>query len=98
MHRNSLEALKQITKDGTKETRLNKVFACCKVANKPLRDWDILKILFPEKEDLNLVRPRITELHMLNLLAEGPRMKNNSGTRKVRSSVIYSDTQVKVDF
>ena len=87
MHNHSLEAYAQITETGVKDSRAMAILEVFKNAGKPLRDWDVLKRLFPESDNLNLVRPRITELHQMGHLVEGPPMKNQTETVNVRTSL-----------
>ena len=87
MHLNSLFAFKQIVSDGSLNSRLLDVLECVRNSPKPLRDWDVLQKLFPGREDLNLVRPRLSELHESGHLEEGPVMLSHNGNRNVRTSI-----------
>lgn len=89
-HENSLVALEQITGDGSKADRMRAIISVLAKAKKPLRDWDILKRIFPDSNDLNLVRPRITEMYRLPflLLLEGEKERSHSGNRPVRTSML----------
>jgi hypothetical protein len=92
MHENSLIALSEITTSNSKRARVKAIIKVLSQAKKPLRDWDILKKLFPDSTDLNLVRPRITEMyrHPYFLLIEGEKEKSHSGNRPVRTSMLVT--------
>jgi hypothetical protein len=91
IHGNSKKVFKEIKKEGIVNSRLRDVLEVCKSSGRPLRDYDILKKLFPDSDDMNLVRPRISELHELGHLIEGPSALSISG-RSVRTS-IAKDTE-----
>lgn len=94
MHNHSIEAYARLIKSGFKDSRVMEILETVKNAGKPLRDFDVLERLFPGSDDLNLVRPRLTELHQAGFLVEGPPMRNKSNTRNVRTSV-PADTELQ---
>jgi hypothetical protein len=90
-HTNSLKAYSDITDCGAKEKRRQSIVNLFKdTNNKPLRDVDVLSALFPGREDMNLVRPRLSELHRDRILKEGPTMKSPSGRQNVRTSLLVN--------
>ena len=93
MHKHSLEAFEEITLDKSKQARLNVVLEVIEASKNPLRDWDVLQKLFPGASDMNLVRPRLTELHQMGKIIEGPPMANEARTRNVRTSVAVPKEQ-----
>jgi len=71
MHKNSLTAIKAITQDGSRLSRreiILKVFEDNPESH--FTDREVLKILYPWSDNLNLVRPRLTELVKDNKLEE----------------------------
>ena len=88
MHNNSLEVNKVITKDGSKEARRNAILGIIRASKWPLSDYQILKRFKPGSDDMNLVRPRISELHVLGVLEEGPPVKSHVKNCNVRSSKV----------
>lgn len=91
MHQHSLEAFLEITQDGSKDSRRMAILEVVRSHKQPLRDWDILQILFPGSDDLNKIRPRCSELHEDGLLCEGPPMRSHSGHRNVRTSIAVNN-------
>lgn len=88
MHKNSLEAYRKITEEGSKNTREKDILTIYSNYNRPLTDYEILQNFKPGSDNLNLVRPRITELHQKGILEEGPPIKSHMGRLNVRTSKI----------
>jgi len=93
MHTHSLEAFDQITADGTRDTRSKKILEILSSFSRPMSDYDVLQVFKPGSDDLNLVRPRITELHDKHILEEGMRTRSSDGKRNVRTSMIKNFKQ-----
>lgn len=83
-HTNSDQAWDEIRGTGSKERRRSAILSVFRKSLKPLRDYDVLSTLFPNSTDMNLVRPRITELTQSGLLKEVGRGKSHTGNRPVR--------------
>jgi len=88
MHTHSLEAFKQITAEGSRDTREKKILSILSTSNQPLSDYQILQVLKPNSDDMNYARPRITDLHNKGILIEGKRTLSHDGRRNVRTSLI----------
>jgi len=88
MHNHSLEAYNQIITTGAKDTRSAKILDILSSFGRPMSDYEVLQVFKPGSDDLNLVRPRLTELHQKQILIEGPRTKSSDGRRNVRTNKI----------
>jgi len=88
MHNNSLEAYKSITGSGSKAERAHAILKIFKRNKKPLTARDVLRRFNKDSDNLNLIFPRITELHKIGILIEGPRVKDSESGRLVRTSFI----------
>jgi len=88
MHNHSLIAFNQINQNNSKRDRINAIKDVFKAHTRPLRDFDVLQILFDGESDMNLVRPRITELHNSGFLIESKKAVSPYGNRPVRTSII----------
>jgi len=88
MHNNSLEAYKSIMHSGSKTERARAVLLIFKRNKKPMTDRDILRGFNETSDDLNLVRPRISELHFQGILAESDPVFDPRTGRTVRTSFI----------
>jgi len=90
MHQNSLTAFDEISSNGpayepsSKEIRRQAILAVYDKAPRPMRDYDVLQKLFPGSSDMNLSRPRISELIKDKILVECGKGKSHSGNRPVR--------------
>lgn len=97
IHRNSLEAYKMIMADGSKMTHLKQCLQIITGSRSPIGDYDVLQKVKPGSDNLNLVRPRITELYKLlpGVMIEGPPTKSHYKDCNVRTSMIHqkADTQ-----
>ncbi len=96
MHENSLIALSEINTDGSKEKRKKAILGVFGNARTPLRDWDVLQALFPGSSDMNLVRPRVTELHGQKILIEGHKARSPYSNRPVRTSLLRAGRQTNL--
>ena len=85
-HPNSIKALEEITDDGSKEARKKAIKIVLANSSKYMRDYDVLQVLFPGSSDMNLVRPRITEMHKAGTLIEGPKATSHMRSTPVRTS------------
>ena len=88
MHSHSLEAFNQITAEGSRDTREKRILNVLSTSSEPLSDYQILQALKPKSDDMNYVRPRISDLYEKGILTEGPRTKSHDGRRNVRTSLI----------
>lgn len=61
IHSNSVTALRQISNEGSKQIRSEAVLACYS-DGVPRTDRQVLKMLYPQSDDMNKVKPRISEL------------------------------------
>lgn len=59
---NSLYSFKKLNSDGTRLKRREMILSLFENNDCRFTDREVLKILFPGKDDMNLVRPRINEL------------------------------------
>lgn len=91
MHDNSLAALKEINEDGTKKRRADAIIEIFKQHIYPLTDRTILKKLFPGSDNLNLVRPRITEAIKKGILREVGTVQDFATGKKVRMVTITNN-------
>ena len=61
VHENSFEARKALIKSMKKKTRAQMIFEKLYYFG-PLSDRQLLKLLFPNRDDMNLVRPRLSDM------------------------------------
>lgn len=61
VHENSIETHRELKKTGEVKRREDEIQECY-LAHGPLTDRQVLQILKPGSDDLNYVRPRITEM------------------------------------
>ncbi len=61
MHANSNLSLRSINNDGSKQARIEMILECYS-NGRAYSDRQILAMLYPESDDMNKVKPRITEL------------------------------------
>ena len=73
VHRNSKEVWHQIMQDGSKDKKMQEIFRIIFQAKEALSDYAVLQKVKPGSDNLNLVRPRITELHQIG--RKGPRFE-----------------------
>ena len=69
MHENSIKSIKGINKDGTKMKRAEAIMDVF-YSGLDLTDREVLQMLKPGSDNLNYVRPRITELIDKKILVE----------------------------
>ena len=95
MHQNSLESYREGTK-GAFKTRSQAIFNTFYFGRKELTDREVLRALFPGSDDLNKIRPRVTELTKNGVLEEaGERLE---GSLRVRvSRVKFPQTDIQMD-
>ena len=86
IHRNSKDALGTVDKS----TRQRDIVDVCKVQRRPLTDRQILYYL-KAGDDLNYVRPRITELIKDGTLMESGKIKCHITERAVRTVILEAD-------
>jgi len=92
MHKHSLAAYNHIMSNGSTTERKKVIlqvfenFGC-------LSNWAVLQILKPGSDNLNFVAPRITDLHTLKILEEGPPTKSHESNLNVRTSKIRNFEQ-----
>lgn len=91
IHKNSKEAYKIIMESGRKESRHRFIIKILTSVEQPLTDYTILQYYKKDSDNLNLVRPRITELHNDGILQEGPPAKSHEGNLNVRTSIMNPD-------
>ena len=87
MHDHSLSSHRVISRDGSLGKRTEAVLSIIKSAGRPLTDYEVLQRFKPGSDNLNLVRPRITELHDLGRLKEGPPARSHMKNVPVRTSL-----------
>lgn len=85
MHENSLEALSNINKDGSKVKRNMEILHLFSGGLR-LTDREVLNILRPGSDDMNIFRPRLSELVQAGKLKEVG--KKAYGNRNVRILMI----------
>ena len=88
MHSNSKEAYRAIVGNGSKASRSKSIIQIFENSKAPLSDHQVLQKFKLGSDNLNLVRPRITELHQSGILIEGPQTKSTEGNLNVRTSFI----------
>ena len=86
IHQNSLSSHRVIENDGSLGKRAEAILGIITAAGRPLTDWEVLQKFKPGSDNLNLVRPRITELHKQGKLREGPPARSNTKNCPVRTS------------
>jgi len=86
VHEHSITTHRVKSQDGTFGRRTTAVLGIIKAAGRPLTDWEVLQKFKPGSDNLNLVRPRITELHKMGELREGPPGRSNCKSVPVRTS------------
>jgi hypothetical protein len=92
MHENSLYAFAEISVDNpgyapsSKERRASAILEVYANSKKALSDYDVLQALFPGASDMNLVRPRISEMLAADhpLIMQVGRTTSHTGNRPVR--------------
>lgn len=90
MHQNSRLAFEAINRDGTKKTRsemILEVFA----GKRKFTDYQVLQKLKPGSDNLNFVRPRITELIQSKKLRECGNVMDARTGKQVRVVMLYLD-------
>jgi len=85
MHNNSLDAYRDIKKDGSKAKRNAEILELFSGGLR-LTDREVLRILKPGSDDMNYVRPRLSELIQAGKLKEIG--KRADGGRNVRILMI----------
>ena len=88
MHTHSKEAYRSIMASGAKASRTRAILEIFKRNSRPLSDYQILQKFKSGSDNLNLVRPRITELHQMGVLVEDIPIKSHDGNRNVRTCKI----------
>ena len=88
IHSNSKEAYNHIMFNGAKTARAKAVLKIIEGADSPLSDYQVLQVFKSGSDNLNLVRPRITELYKAGILEEGYPVKSHEGETNVRTSRI----------
>ena len=88
MHNNSIEAYKSIMHSGAKASRAQAVLQICLNNPNPMTDRDILNCFKVGSDNLNLVQPRITELHSKGILVESISVIDHITGKTVRTSFI----------
>lgn len=86
IHQNSLSSHRVIENDGSLGKRAQSILDILTAAGRPLTDYEVLQKFKPGSDNLNLVRPRITELTERGFLAEGPARKSHAKNCNVRAS------------
>jgi len=87
MHDHSLAVHDKIMSDGSVSKRERIVILILSESDVPLSDYQILQKFKPGRDNCNLVRPRITQLHKKGILEEANSIKGFAGTT-VRTSKI----------
>ena len=88
IHSNSKEAYKAIMCNGSKDSRAKEVLKIIESAGRSLSDYQVLQVFKSGSDNLNLVRPRISEMYKNGILEEGPPVKSHEGNTNVRTSQI----------
>lgn len=96
MHKNSLEAFKAITADGSRDGRKRLILEfLLKHSTRFYSDYHIMIAL--GFTDMNKIRPRISDMYRdptdnrIVILEEGPPVKSHDGNLNVRTSRIRAD-------
>ena len=93
-HKNSKKSIKELIVTGNKVRRMDKILEVYNSNGLPLTDRDVLNILNPSSDDLNYVRPRISELLKEGRIKEICSVKE--GNRTVRMCGIKIDKEADV--
>lgn len=93
VHSNSIDALNEITESGEKKNRTTQILSVYRREFHPLTDREVLGVLFPGSDNLNLVRPRITELTKTGLLRECSSVRDRITQKSVRTSEIVDGAE-----
>jgi len=91
MHENSTAALREITASGQKKDRTTAILAVFSREYRQLTDRQVLNILFPGSDNLNLTRPRISELLKAGKLRECKSVRDSVTNKMVRTCEIVED-------
>lgn len=91
VHKHSFTAYQEVKLSVSQRESL--ILKVIREVDKPLRDYDILKLVYPNSENINMVQPRITELHQKGILIEDKPGRSPFGNRPVRTSVIAPPEQ-----
>lgn len=86
MHLNSILSYEEIIP--TLNGKHKEIVEIMLKVTRPLRDWDILQKYLEGSNDMNEVRPRITELHQMGVLVEAGNVRGHKGNRSVRTSIL----------
>jgi len=91
IHENSRQAIKEITTSGERKNRAEQILDIFKEYGFPMTDRGVLMRLFPGSDNLNLVRPRITELINKGQLQEVGNVMDFKTQKQVRSVYLTKD-------
>ena len=86
MHTNSLIAYDELIP--TLSAREGFILDIIVKAKKPMSDWDILQVFKKGSDNLNLIRPRVSDLHDKKVLIEGAPARSHTKNMPVRTSVL----------
>jgi len=96
IHRHSLKTYDQILRDGSLTKREQAVLKIIVASKFPLRDFDILQVFKKGSDNINLVQPRITDLHGRGHLIEGPPGRSPYKSGPVRTSIVNFKVEKQV--
>ena len=87
IHKHSIETYQSIMQDGSKETRKRVLLEIIESATEPMTDYEVLQCFKSGSDNMNLVRPRLTDMHNSGVLVAGPPTKNEHGY-PIRTSIL----------
>jgi len=87
IHKHSIETYQSIMQDGSKETRKRALLEIIESSSEPMTDYEVLQSFKSGSDNMNLVRPRLTDLHNSGVLVAGPPTKNDRGY-PIRTSIL----------
>jgi len=87
IHKHSIETYQSIMQDGSKETRKRALLEIIESSSEPMTDYEVLQSFKSGSDNMNLVRPRLTDMHNSGVLIAGPPERNQGG-RRVRTSIL----------
>lgn len=84
IHSNSIKAYHELTPPH-KQQKYHVIYDILDIFGKPMTDREILKYMYgPEEKDMNLIRPRLTEMKELRYITECGKTKDTLTHKTVR--------------
>ena len=87
IHKHSIETYQSIMDSGAKDSRKKAVLEIIQSNSEPMTDYEVLQCFKSGSDNMNLVRPRISDMHHSGVLVAGPPTKNERGY-PIRTSIL----------